>query len=388
VGLSDLYPRWYGSRELLLHGRDPYSADITREIQQWQRGRPARTGEDEGRFAYPVYVSFVLAPTLPFRFTGVNKVMFWFLLLCAAASVQAWMRFVGWRPSGAVTAIVLACSLSSFAVVFGARLRQPGILVGLLLAAGLVSLAANRLLAAGVLLAFATLKPQLTVLVVPWLLLWSLGRWQHRKMFFWSFMGTLACLVISSEILVHGWIRKFIAAASAYRGYTDGRSVLEVLLSRPGGVIATLITVGALLVLCWKFRRAEADEFAFCSAVVLAVTLVVIPTIAPHGQILLLPGIFLLLRKHQAIWQGGRRCRLAFVATCALGAWTSVFALGFSLLAATSGTAFARRFWLVPVSATPLVPIAVVLTLIIGMRQILPASEVRSDSIHAELTAK
>ncbi len=39
--LSDLYPRWYGSRELLLHGRNPYSSDVSREIQVWQRGRPS-----------------------------------------------------------------------------------------------------------------------------------------------------------------------------------------------------------------------------------------------------------------------------------------------------------------------------------------------------------
>ena len=32
--LSDLYPRWLGSRELLMNGRDPYSDEITREIQE------------------------------------------------------------------------------------------------------------------------------------------------------------------------------------------------------------------------------------------------------------------------------------------------------------------------------------------------------------------
>src|SRR5215469_5602313 len=37
--LSDLYPRWLGSRELLLHHRDPYSAEITREIQVGYYGR-------------------------------------------------------------------------------------------------------------------------------------------------------------------------------------------------------------------------------------------------------------------------------------------------------------------------------------------------------------
>src|SRR5580700_10786024 len=38
--LSDLYPRWFGARELLLHDRDPYGADITREIQVGYYGRP------------------------------------------------------------------------------------------------------------------------------------------------------------------------------------------------------------------------------------------------------------------------------------------------------------------------------------------------------------
>src|SRR5580693_7013753 len=38
--LSDLYPRWLGSRELLLHGRDPYSSEVTREIQAGYYGRP------------------------------------------------------------------------------------------------------------------------------------------------------------------------------------------------------------------------------------------------------------------------------------------------------------------------------------------------------------
>ena len=72
--LSDLYPRWLGARELLQHGRNPYSAEITREIQQGYYGRPldparADDPKDQQGFAYPVYVVFLLAPTvdLPFR---------------------------------------------------------------------------------------------------------------------------------------------------------------------------------------------------------------------------------------------------------------------------------------------------------------------------------
>src|ERR1039458_5619396 len=43
--LSDLYPRWLGARELLLHQRNPYGDDIRSEIQKGYYGRaldPAR----------------------------------------------------------------------------------------------------------------------------------------------------------------------------------------------------------------------------------------------------------------------------------------------------------------------------------------------------------
>ena len=42
--LSDLYPRWLGARELLLHGRDPYSAEVTRDIQAGYYGHPLEIG--------------------------------------------------------------------------------------------------------------------------------------------------------------------------------------------------------------------------------------------------------------------------------------------------------------------------------------------------------
>lgn len=370
--LSDLYPRWYGTRELLLHGRNPYSPDVTREIQEWQRGRPAYTGEDEGRFAYPVYVSFVLAPTILFSFSAVNNATFWLLILCAGASAIAFLKVAQWRPSRRVASVVVLYALSSLAVVFGVRLGQLSLLVGLLLGACLASIMADRLVVAGVLLAFATIKPQLTVLIIPWLLGWSFSDWFHRRRLSLSFLVTMGALVSGSEILVRKWIPQFVEASVVYTRYTYGRSVLMILLSRDGGILASILVVGALMVLCSTFRRSPANttDFVLCSALVLATTLVVIPTIAPHGQVLLLPGIFLLIRQRKAVWDGGRPCRHAFLATCVLMAWPSVLAIGFSLGALMYGAAFARRFWLLPVGGTPLLPLAVTIALVVARHRI------------------
>jgi hypothetical protein len=71
---SDLYPRWLGAREVLLHNRDPYSAAVTREIQLGFYGRQIDPNnpsdpKDQVAFAYPLYVIFLFWPTtaLPFH---------------------------------------------------------------------------------------------------------------------------------------------------------------------------------------------------------------------------------------------------------------------------------------------------------------------------------
>src|SRR5436190_15639292 len=75
--LSDLYPPWLGARELLLRGRDPYSAEVTADIQKGFWGRvvdPRNPNDptDESRFAYPLYVVFLLAPTVALPFAVVQ----------------------------------------------------------------------------------------------------------------------------------------------------------------------------------------------------------------------------------------------------------------------------------------------------------------------------
>lgn len=67
---GDIGQRWIGTRELLLHGRDPYGVEVTREIQAAYYGHPLSPQDhrDEKRFAYPIFVVFLLAPTIRMHF--------------------------------------------------------------------------------------------------------------------------------------------------------------------------------------------------------------------------------------------------------------------------------------------------------------------------------
>ncbi len=65
---TDLFPRWYGLRQLLLHGRNPYADGVTREIAQqtaFLAGQvevaPAHVLTAYG-FLYPLPGALLLAP--------------------------------------------------------------------------------------------------------------------------------------------------------------------------------------------------------------------------------------------------------------------------------------------------------------------------------------
>src|SRR6476646_9132390 len=118
--LSDLYPRWLGSRELLLHHRDPYSAEVTREIQLGYYGReldPNRSNDpkDLQGFAYPVYVAFLLAPTVTIPFQVVLTGFRWFLTILTVLTVPLWLRSLNRRVSRLTTLTWIVFTLGSFA---------------------------------------------------------------------------------------------------------------------------------------------------------------------------------------------------------------------------------------------------------------------------------
>src|SRR6266404_4491651 len=178
--LSDLYPRWLGARELLLHGRDPYSNEVTREIQAGYYGRPldpSRSGDpkDEERFAYPVYVAFVLAPTVSLPFEIIEKIFFWILLILTIAGVPIWLRILRWSPPPWTVVGLIGFTVGSPAVMQGLKLEQLSLLVAALVFGAVALLVSDRLGAAGCLLAVASIKPQLVWLLLFWLAVWTLA---------------------------------------------------------------------------------------------------------------------------------------------------------------------------------------------------------------------
>jgi hypothetical protein len=298
--LSDLYPRWLGARELLLHGRDPYSREITLEIQRGYYGReidPARPYDprDQQGFAYPVYVVFLLAPTVHMDFVGVLALSFWLLIGCTACSVLFWTQIVGvgflpWR-----TLSVVLLVLGSYPLAEAVSQQQPALLVAWLLAAACLARQRGWFFLSGVLLAVATIKPQVALLPAILMLLWVSGGWRERRRWLWGFAATMLLLLGASEYVLPGWMFRFYAAVRAYSSYMAGTSFLDRLVGPRWSLIAGVIIVSPVLWACWKSRMEEAGTMASRRALCLVLVAVVCiaPTLAIYNQVLLVPGLLL-----------------------------------------------------------------------------------------------
>jgi Glycosyltransferase family 87 len=389
--LSDLYPRWLGARELLLRHRDPYSADVTREIQTGYYGRPLDPSrisdpKDQQGFAYPAYVVFLLAPTIGLPFADVQAGFRWFLLALIIATVLLWLRTLRWRPSLTTTVILIVLTLGSFQVLQGIKLQQLSLLVAGLIAACALALTEDYSALAGILLALATIKPQLVLLLGSWLLLWAFSDWRRRQNFIWGFVSTLVILCASAEYVLPSWIWRFRDAITAYRQYNDGAgSVLDVLVTPLWGTVLTVLILLALAATFWRFRRASPNSAAFhlMLVLVLAVTVVIAPKAAPYNQVLLLPAILLSVHFWRPLWQKNRLTRITLLASSLIISWPWLAATGLTVASLFLPAQLVQQAWAVPVWTSLAIPLCVALLLVCGFNdfaQAIPANQPHSTS--------
>jgi hypothetical protein len=372
--LSDLYPRWLGARELLVHHRDPYRADVTREIQIGYYGRPLdptrpNDPKDQQGFAYPIYVVLMLAPTVTWSFATVHAVCFWLFAALTAVSIPLWLRTLGWRIPGLASGTWILLTVSCFPSIQGLKLQQLTLLVAVLIAGSMYAVVRQHYVVGGILLALATIKPQLAFLLVLWLGIWVVGNWRERRRLAWGFVGAMLFLVVAGECLLPGWITEFRVAMKDYYRYTGGgNSVLDVLLTPIWGRITSIFLVGIALFLVWRNRRAgqKTAAFRWSLCFTLATTLLVIPTFALYNQLLLVPGLMMALRARRELLQKSRFSRFfCSIAALSVG-WPFLSATCLVIALAFLPGLTVQRAWVLPFYPSFAIPITIYALLLVS----------------------
>ena len=367
---SDLYAPWWAAHELLLRGRNPYAPAVAHEIQTAIYGAPVPSSPNDpaaiaGGFAYPPYVTLLLWPTIHTSFPAAQWVFLSMSLLLTLLSLALWFSAFRWRPPPIKCLAVAIFVLGSFPALEAFKLENLSLIAAGFVAITLFFLSGDHPIVAGIFLAASTFKPQFVVTLVPWLAIWTAVDWHRRRPMAWSFLATLLSLGLVSEWLVPGWIPSFLKVVRAYRHYTYGRSLLDVWFSPSIGTIVAGGLVVAAVALCWRYRSfpGNSPRFLLVTSFMLAANVVIIPTLAPHAQLLLLPAFLCLLSNPVSTRTANLFTRLSRGAVWILLAWPWVAAFGLLLASFAYPTAVLLRFWQVPLYTSPLLPLGTLLAL-------------------------
>lgn len=335
---DDFYPVWLVAHQWRAAHLDPYSSEMTRRIQAGLFGRPldprnpTDPSVDYRQFAYPAFAELLLWPSASLEFPRLRVLLAVLMPILTVASLWLWMLALNWRLDPLWFAVLASLAICNYEVLEALFAEQPGLIVGFLLAAAVLALRRDRLFLAGVLLALTLIKPQMTLLAAAYLLLWSFS--DRRRASLWiSFLSTTLLLAAASLWIWPRWLGQWLNVLLGYHRYAT--PPLVTLLPGPQlgpyvGPAAILILLGLSAALAWKKRRArpESLDFWLTLSLLLAITSVsLLPGQAIYDHVILLPGIFLLLRYRCELQSAGRisRVLLAVSALILLWPWAAAF---------------------------------------------------------------
>lgn len=324
---NDFFPRWAGGCRLLWEGENPYSEETTLRIQRGMYGRTARHGEDQAAFAYPLYTLALTWPTCLIRdYAWVQAAWMTLLVHLLVLGTALTQRITNWSPTKWLWMGAMVWSIFVYPNARAVILGQLSIVVFVILMLSLWSLTKGKEVLSGALLGLTTIKPQMMLLTIPWLLLWSGFKGKRRVL--WGFAGTIIGLVGAGLVLVPSWPLDFVEQLQAYTSYTELGSAIWIMttyyLGTPKWVEWSLS--GAVLLtlfgLWWRSKEVDQQRMLWLTGVTLLITHFVSPrTATTHFVVFLLP-LFLVFE----VWRDRSPARarwwiILILAVTLVGSW-------------------------------------------------------------------
>lgn len=296
VVVWDFHPRWTGLRAMLRDGADPYGDKVTLSIQMQMLGRPARPDEDQQAFAYPLHVLALIGPLAILPLPVAQAIWFSLIVASLLAFVIVAPRAVGWRPSTWLLALTIFFVLMHYSTVWAVILGQAAIIVAGFIALAWWALRVGRWDLAGACLALATVKPQISFLLVPGVFIWAVCRRRWRLVV--AFTVVFCILILLPVPWLPAWPVAWLAAAARYSGYTIFESPLVMVTHSNWLTAGIAVLLAGWVVYCWwraPERRGPVFDWALGMLLVIS-ALVASRTSHVNHLVLLLPLFFILKR--------------------------------------------------------------------------------------------
>lgn len=325
-GGNDFLARWVGAHYWMREDTSPYDPQVSLASQRLIYGRPAGPGEDVANFVYPMPAMVFFAPFGLLDYTLARAIWMTVLELGLPLLALLGLAIAGWEPPRAVRV-----SLLLFAVVWYHGMRsvivgQFAVIEALLMIGALLAIQRREDVLAGVLLGLSIAKPQMPVLLIPFVLLWAARarRWPIVV----STLASISVLVVGFVVLLPSWPMEWLQQLVEYPSYTElgpPVSILTSLLPRGGGVAAIALGAVALLYLFWEWNQSlgKSDRwFQWTAAMTIVVTNLVAIRTATTNYVVLLPGLYLVFSVWAERWgSAGRAAVLSIMGVLVIGLW-------------------------------------------------------------------
>ncbi|MFV2044508.1 MAG: glycosyltransferase family 87 protein [Anaerolineales bacterium] len=327
-GGNDFLGRWMGARYWVREGISPYDPQVGRASQQLIYGRAVNleAGEDIQDFLYPFPAMVFFAPFGTLPYTVARAI--WMTILEVSLPILALMgiAIADWKPRRAVLVSLLLFSVLWYHGTRAVIVGQFAVIEALLMVGALLAIKRGSDPLAGILLGLSIAKPQMAVLLIPFVFLWA-GLARRWLIVAWG-VGTIAGLLAVSVLLIPDWPVMWLRQLIEHPTYTDIGPPVEILADAfpsMSGVIAVAMGGALTLYLIWEWAKAagKADRwFQWTAALTIVVTNLVAFRTATTNYVVLLPAIILVFSAFTDRWGAkGNVVVLLAMAALLFGLW-------------------------------------------------------------------
>lgn len=303
-GGIDFYTVWKAAQALFLFHRDPYSQQVTQEIQQGIYGHALTTPQGEYLFVYPLPFLLLVFPIawLPFTIA-----LAWWLACLQIGAIVVLMLFLnhyhlGRRPLTRALYILWALLLYPSMVAFW--VGQPAVLVFLLFGLAWYAFSHHRDWLVGICLGLTLIKFYVIAVPLCFFLVYALSRRRFKVLLGWA--GVSVGLLAVSFLVWPTWVPGFLTNAGLWTNQTEvlshDVSALQLFTDVAGTPLSTIFLAGAAIILglvalkiCAQALKDEQNQFEYALVITLLFQASILPhQHAPNQMLLIIPGLYVL----------------------------------------------------------------------------------------------
>jgi hypothetical protein len=328
-GGNDFLARWMGAKSWLIDGLSPYDPEVSLRTQEIFYGRPAvpEEGEDIAHFVYPLPAMIFFAPFGLLPYNEARAIWMTILEICLPLLTWVGLSITRWKPSRPMLVMLLVFSVIWYHGFRAIILGQFAIIEALLIAGGLLAIQRNQDGIAGILLALSISKPQMSFMLLPFVIFWAISR--RRWVLIISTLGTIVLLVGASIVLLPGWVLDWIQQVLSYPEYTTTKppvGIIADLFPTISSWINLILTCVFILYLIWEWVLAlrKGDRwFQWTAAMTILITNLIVVRTATTNYLAMVPGLIIVFSVIVDRWQKRGAITVVLLLLCLLfGLWS------------------------------------------------------------------